>query len=252
MNNLSSQLQAFGLTDQESVLYLHLLSHSPSTVLTLSRDLLINRTTLYRLLSHLEQLGLVNRQLDRHTTRYLASPPENLKLVLSKKQTELQTLDQSLVSLIPELHQFTVSRQSPTKILYYQGPDGLKQILYNTLSATTEVVGYGYLDWNRSIGQKFAEFLRSEYVSRQLKSREILNSHSPNFTSNQTYLHQVYSHRLIHPAKLKITHDTYIYNHVTAFYHFYQNEYFGLEIHNSEIAATQRQIFNLLWRLAKP
>lgn len=251
MNNLSSELQAFGLTDHESQVYLNLLQYSPQTALSLSRSLPINRTTLYRLLQHLQQLGLVQEILSHKTTRYSASSPEKLKLVLQNKQIELDSLHQSLTSLLPQLQQLTTSSTSPTKVLYYQGIEGLKQVLYNTLSATTEVVGYGYLDWNQGIGHKYAEFLRQEYVDRHLKSREILNTATLSFTSLSSYLGLVYSSRLISPHQLKITHDTYIYNNVTAFYHLFNNEYFGLEIHSPDITSTQRQIFDLLWSLAR-
>jgi len=251
VNNLTAQLQQFGLTSQESRVYLNLLQHSPQTVLSLSRQLPINRTTLYRLLQHLNQLGLVTEQLDHQTTRYSASPPEKLSLVLQNRQIELDTLQQTLTSLLPTLQQIPQASTSPTQVLYYKGIEGLKQILYNTLSTTTEVVGYGYLDWNHLAGHKYAEFIRQEYVNRHIKSREILNELSPGFTPNQPYLQQTYSHRLIPTSQLTITHDTYIYNDTTAFYYLYNNEYFGLEIHNSEITHTQQQIFNLLWSLAK-
>jgi len=63
---------------------------------------------------------------------------------------------------------------------------------------------------------------------------------------------KVYANRTI-PAKiLTITHDTYIYNDIYAVYHMFENELFGVEIRNSAIARTQRQIFEILWRIAKP
>ncbi|MFA6518247.1 MAG: helix-turn-helix domain-containing protein [Candidatus Shapirobacteria bacterium] len=112
MNNLVSELEAFGLTTQESQVYLNLLQSPSQTALSLSRSLPINRTTLYRLLEHLSRLGLVEEILDHKTTRYSASPPEKLKLVLQNKQIELNTLHQSLTSLLPNLQQLESSSPS--------------------------------------------------------------------------------------------------------------------------------------------
>jgi len=251
VNNISPDLQAFGLSENETLIYLELLQNSPQTAVELSRKLPINRTTIYRQIEHLNHLGLVQENLGHKTTRYSASSPEKLELVLNNKQTELNSLRLSFSSVLTSLQQYQQNSNSPTKILYYHGVDGLKQILYNTLSATTEIVGYGYQNWNTSVGEKYAEFLRQEYTLRHLHSREILN-HLPPFTPNQKYLHQSYSHRLIPPSQLTITHDTYIYNNVTTFYHTLHSEHFAVEIYNQDISHTQAQIFNLLWQIAQP
>ena len=251
VNNISSDLQTFGLAENESLIYLELLKNSPQTAVELSRKLPINRTTIYRLIEHLRQLGLIQENLGHKTTRYSASGPEKLELVLNNKQTELNSLRQSFSTILSSLQQYQQNSISPTKVLYYHGVDGLKQILYNTLSTTTEIVGYGYQNWNIGVGEKYAEFLRQEYTTRHLKSREILNQLPP-FTPNQQYLDLSYSHRIIPASQLTITHDTYIYNNVTAFYHLLHGERFGIEIYNQEIATTQSQIFSLLWQISQP
>jgi len=127
----------------------------------------------------------------------------------------------------------------------------LQQLLWNTLQAKNEVVGYGYASWNEGVGKNFAEKLRQEYVDRGLQSKEILNKFANTFTENKLYLARTYQQRILPKSDVEINHDTYIYNDVFAFYHFFKDELFGVEIHNSEIAKTQRQIFYLLWKTAK-
>lgn len=130
----------------------------------------------------------------------------------------------------------------------------MKQLLWNILKAKGESVGYGYADWNQSVSQEFAEKLRQERVSRKIYDREIQNTDQAGSMNSWTRIKdydQVYQARYIPKSVIDIKHDTYIYNDVFAFFNFYQGGVFGIEIHNAEIAKTQKQIFEVLWKLAK-
>lgn len=254
--DLVEQLSGFGLDTREAEVYLVLLSKGSLTPLVLSRETGINRTTLYRILENLEKLGLVKEVLGYKSTSYEASSGQNLANLISQKEIELNKLQKDFPTILAHLQSLPVEITGPTKILYYHGISGLRQLLWNTLSAQKQVVGFGYGDWNKGIGKVYAERLRQLYVERQIVGREILNEgqidKSLSFTQNKEYLNHYYVHRIMSRRKLEINHDTYIYNDVFAFYHTYEGELFGVEIHNGEIAKTQRQIFNILWHIALP
>ena len=106
----------------------------------------------------------------------------------------------------------------------------------------------------KSVGRDFAEKLRAERVKRKLSDREIQNTDQAGSMSNWTSVKnygQVYQARFLPRKVIDIKHDTYIYNNVFAFFNFAGGELFGLEIHNAEIAKTQKQIFEVLWQMAK-
>ncbi|EKD96520.1 MAG: hypothetical protein ACD_24C00009G0001 [uncultured bacterium] len=42
-----------------------------------------------------------------------------------------------------------------------------------------------------------------------------------------------------------------IYNDVLALYNWHKGEVFGVEIYNDKITAMQKQIFEVLWKMAK-
>lgn len=91
-------------------------------------------------------------------------------------------------------------------------------------------------------------------MERKISSREIQNSIPINYkqyTENSIYRSKFYRGRFISPSIIEIKHDNLIYNDIFAFYGFYQGEMFGVEIHNPEIAKTQKQIFEVLWKMAK-
>lgn len=255
-NTIIDLLQNFDLTPKEGEIYLTLLQKGILSPLQLSRSTSVNRTTIYRILEKLKKTGLVEEVVDEKRTKAKAISPDKFEMLIKQKEAEVDRLKQNLPFLKSQLITIQGTTSPETKVLYYRGQNGLQQLLWNTLKAAnqTEVVGYGYQSWNDYVGKNFAEKLRQEYVERKIISKEILNKTdaSMGFTDNKEYKQQVFSHRQISRNKLEINYNTIIYCDVFAFYSLYQGDIFGVEIYNAEIAKTQRQIFYLLWQLAKP
>lgn len=252
---LKQKLGLLGLTDNQAEIYLALLKQGLASLLDLSRRSSINRTTIYRVFEDLKKLNLVEKIVDARGIKVKAIAPEKLSLLLTAKEAELTNLKSNLSDLISDLSAIKDQPAPSTQIVYFRGQSGLEQLLWNILKAKGESVGYGYADWNQSVGREFAEKLRAERVKRKILDREIQNTNQAGPISSWTQVknyEQVYQCRFLPRKIIDIKHDTYIYNDVFAFYYFIKNELFGLEIHNPEIAKTQKQIFEVLWKLAKP
>ncbi|MBI5452275.1 hypothetical protein HY945_02345 [Candidatus Gottesmanbacteria bacterium] len=41
-----------------------------------------------------------------------------------------------------------------------------------------------------------------------------------------------------------------IYNEIVSIYHWHEGEIFGVEIYNEKVANMQRQLFEMVWRMA--
>jgi len=246
-------LKQLGLSSQETILYLTLLTHNSLSPLVLGKKTGLNRSSIYRYLENLESLGLVKRTLKGKSTLWSPEPPDHLELMVESKLAKLESLKATLPPLIKSLSALATSSPTPTRIHHYQGVEGIKQMLWNTLKAKTQFAGFGYMDWNYLVGKPFAEKLRQEVIAKRIISREILNQvdDSYQYTDAKEAYTKYYQHRAISKKVLKITHDTYIYNNVYAVLQKYQGEVFGVEIINQEIADSQRQIFEILWQIAK-
>ncbi|MBI3980578.1 hypothetical protein HY345_01110 [Candidatus Microgenomates bacterium] len=251
---MNRMLERFGLNEKEATIYLEVLKRERATPLELSRFTSLNRTTIYRLLDRLKELGLVEEIIDQHKVLVKSASLDTLDKLLIEKEQNVLSLKNLLPDLKKELNSLISSATSPTEVVYFRGQEGLRQFLWNTTKAKGEVVGYGFGDWNEGVGRDFAEKLRQEHVEHLIHHREIQNvpDTDKSYTSNKTYLDKFYRGRQIPPKKLEINHDTYIYNDVFAFYNYVGGEYFAIEIHNTEIAKTQKQIFDILWEIAKP
>jgi sugar-specific transcriptional regulator TrmB len=243
-------IRQIGLTDKHALVYASLIAKNSITPLGLARETKINRTSLYRYLEELRGKGLAELVLGDKSNKYRANP-EGLNQYLMSEESRVESLKSTIPTLVAELSKQKVTEGSEVK--YYQGVQGLKQMLWNVVSSGKEYIGLGYQDWNTSVGKSFAEKLRAKNMETGASSREILNH--PENTFEYTGLGETYSkvfeHRAIDPKILEIKHDTYIYDDVFAYYYHYQGEYFGVEIHNKEIARTERQMFEILWQIAK-
>lgn len=248
--NLIKVIKQIGLTAKHGVVYGSLLARPDTTPLCLARETKLNRSSIYRYLEELRDKGLVELILGDKTSKYRANP-EGFDLYLLSEESRIEKLKTTIPSLVNELKKNATVSGSEVK--YFQGVDGLKQMLWNVVNQRDEFVGLGYQDWNSTVGKIYADKLRSKMIENNLKSREILNAIDDTFgyTELGKNYSQVYEHRAIDPKILEIKHDTYIYGDVFAYYYHLDGEYFGVEIHNKEIAKTERQMFEILWRMAR-
>lgn len=243
-------MQDLGLTDKYGLVYEYLIKMGGTTPLELARETKINRSSLYRYLEDLREVGLVELILKDKSSSYKASP-DGLSQYLMSEEARVEKLKTRIPKLVKELGEQKVFSGSEVK--YFQGKDGLKQMLWNVVASGKPYAGLGYENWNTSVGKTYADKLRSKNMETGAKSREITNERESGFeyTTLGAEYQRIYEHRRIDTAILEIKHDTYIYGEVFAYYYHYQGEYFGVEIHNKEIARTERQMFEILWKMAK-
>ncbi len=243
-------IKQMGLTSKHALIY-EILNKKPATTpLQLSRETKLNRSSLYRYLEELRESGLVELVLGDKTSKYRTSP-DGFDRYLASEELRVTSLKKEIPALLRALPKTEDGERSEIK--YFQGKEGLKQMLWNVVASGHDFVGLGYEDWNTSVGKTFAERLRVKNIETGARSREITNDKDDDFeytTLGEKY-HKVYEHRGINATILEIKHDTYIYGDVFAYYYHYEDEFFGVEIHNKEIAKTERQMFEILWKMAK-
>jgi sugar-specific transcriptional regulator TrmB len=245
-------MESLGLTGKHGLVLSSLWGERGGTPLTLARATRLNRSSIYRYLEDLQKAGLVEEiMVGTKKSSYRALEAESLEGVVVKQEAKLERLKETIPLLVKELSVGKTQEQSEVK--YYRGVEGLRQMLWNVVASGKEYVGLGYENWNTSVGKSYAEKLRAKNMKTGVKSRELLNvvGKEYEYTSLKESYAGVYEHRVIDPKILEIKHDTYIYGDVFAYYYHYRGEYFGVEIHNAEIARTEKQIFDILWKMGE-
>lgn len=251
-DNLILLLKPFGLTNEESKIYLNLLEENTLSALSISRNLHISRTKVYRLLDKLIKKQLVLQQCDKSGFKFKASHPSQLDFILSKKESELSALRKSLPETLDILKKHISIDNKGSQILYYRGLKGLSQVNWNLLNAKNEFLSYEISNANAYIPFKEAEKLRQELINKKIKIRTLANeSKIKPFTQIKEINKQIQT-RYISSKILTIKSDIFIYNNTFTICHYLQNkDIFCLEIKNDYLVTMQKQMFENLWNQSK-
>jgi sugar-specific transcriptional regulator TrmB len=247
-----TQLSSFGLDDIEAKIYLHLLEKGPRKPLELSRDTDINRSRIYRYIDKLIAKKLIEVSDVGRGKKLQASNPQNLELLIYEKEQEAKAQKENFPDLLKELTSFTSNLSSGFDIKHYHGADGMKQMLWNHLSADKELLFFSYETRNEVVGKTFAETVRAEQVRRKITQYEIENA-----TDQGDYWYtdvpewgKYYKSRYIPPKILDIKQYQTIYNNTVSIMRWAGEDKIGIEINNALFVRMYRQIFWKFWDIA--
>ncbi len=248
---LKLYLRKLGLTEEEAEVYLDLCEHADSTPLLVARRTGINRTKVYRVIEEMAKDRLVEIGVGAKTTHVSPAPVEQLELKLQQKQRRVAELTQNWRVVQEQLEGLVGAQTSETKVKYYKGKGGIEQMVWNVLSAKSEIVGYTTRDLSDFVGAKFMGEFAQEFVRRNLSMRDIYgDEYETNKHVQYSWGERVVS-RYVPKKILAIPHQMDIYDETVSCYHWVNEEVFGVEIINPLVAQMQKQLFELAWEKAK-
>ena len=246
-----------GLDKEIADLYLALHRYGPQSISELSRNSGVERTRVYRLIDTLLENALIEVETQYKRGIMKAAPIANLHILITKKEQELKSLQDEL-SLVERVLASSSKLTSPaTRVQFYQGAEGAKQMFWNETKAHTESLSILFENKQGKTKDRFFERWAKRCNERGLRFRSIFGD---NFVQgmrewyaghdNERLAH--WEGRYIDPANFSISHSTVIYDNVVAYYNWHEGEIFGIEIYNQQIADTQRALFEMLWQKATP
>jgi sugar-specific transcriptional regulator TrmB len=248
-DNLIFLLKPFGLTEEESKIYLNLLKNNSSTALSISRNINMGRTKVYRILDKLIEKQLVAQQFDGVGFKFKANHPSKLEFILDKKETELSSLRKSLPETLSTLESHINIDHPESQVLYYRGQEGLSQVNWNLLKADGEFLSYEVENANAYLPFTEAEKLRKELINKKIIVRTLTNKAKiDKFTQIDQEVDKLWQAHFISPKTLTIRADIFIYNDIFTICHYLENnDIFCLEIKNEYLVKMQKEIFENLW-----
>lgn len=252
-DSLAQLLSPFGLLPEEARVYLFLLENEFLSALLLSRKLRMGRTKVYRILDKLTEKGLVNRKLDDMGLKFGANSYKQLELLVNQKEEELVTLKKTASTVFEQLAAITAQASGKSKVLYYSGKDGLKQVTINTLRARERLFIYEVgQDMTGFIEPHESEKIREELVAERISTYQLTNAKEIKpYTKVKELVRKHWECRYISPDDLDIEFEVVIYNDVYVLYTFHEQDVFCVEIYNEQLARMQKQIFQYLWARSK-
>jgi sugar-specific transcriptional regulator TrmB len=254
LSEIRSYFEKLGVSTEIADLYFALHKHGPQTISQLARTAQVERTQIYRLLDAMQHSALITVETKYKSKVLRAAPITNLQIHFSKKEQALAQLQQEL----PRIEHILMGNKLSTpgtRIEFYHGSDGAKQMLWNETKAKGQVTAILYENIQVRTAEKFFARWVRRCNERQLHFRSVV---SDEFIASQLYWYAHHSNerlehwqgRYISQDNFPIQHSTIIYDDVTAFLSWTDDQIYGIEIHSPEIANTQRRFFEILWSRA--
>jgi sugar-specific transcriptional regulator TrmB len=250
---LSRALASFGILPEESGIYLHLLTNGTESALDISRQIHMARTRVYRILDKLVAKGLVAQKFDRLGLKFSASAPGQLEFLLIEREKEIAAVRTSFPVMVSELEKLASIGDRKSKVTYHPGIEGLKYVTWKSLEAQRELCIFEIADMSAFIENEMSEEIRRELVKRRIHTRQLTNiAHYKPWTDVTENAINFWTPRYIDPKELKITSEILIFNDTVVVYHYLRKDIFCVEIENPDLAAMQKQLFEFIWRYARP
>ena len=139
-------LEQFGLSDKEAKVYLACLELGPSTAAQIAQKADVNRATTYVAIESLTKQGLLSSHEKDSKTFFSAEDPAMLKRLLDQQREEVKNKLSSLEELLPGLEQiYNYSGEKP-KVRFFEGVEGVKRVMDDTLTAKEDLRCYSSID----------------------------------------------------------------------------------------------------------
>jgi len=241
-NELIQILRSLGLTEKESKVYLACTELGTCAVSKIAQKAKINRVTTYDILEKLKGRGLVSFYTKKKVRYFSSTNPELLLEQFEKRTNDLRTA-------LPKFKRLTGETNHP-RIRYFEGLDGIKAIYADTLTSKTEILNFSN---SIEIREQWPNYDK-EYVAKRAKKKIFLKGICPNdnvgkrvHDEDEKYQREM---RLIPADTFKFTNEINIYDDKVSIISF-KDELIGMIIESSEIANSQRAIFDMCWQYAE-
>jgi HTH-type transcriptional regulator, sugar sensing transcriptional regulator len=138
-------LNNLGLTKTQANILSYLLENGEKK----AKDIVINtkipRGVVYKGLEELEKMNLIEKILkENEITRFRAEHPSKIEEIFEKNKNEIKRRIESFHEVLPYLTSTYNLAFNKPGVRFYEGPEGIKRVLFDSLRSKTEI--YTYVD----------------------------------------------------------------------------------------------------------
>lgn len=243
-NSMKKALQDFGLTKEETEIYLAGLELGASSVQNLAKKACIKRPTAYNILTELINKGLFYQTLEGKKRFFNAENPDKLKISLKQREADL-------AKILPELKSIYNFPSAKPKIRFYEGVAGAIAVYEETLDLTDtggEILSYAGI---KNVFEIFPKGYAEEYfqkrVAKNITAKVIAIDSEESREWQENAEKEMRKIILVPENRQLFSGDTEIYGDKIALISYKEN-FMAVVIESKEIANMQRFIFNLAWQ----
>jgi sugar-specific transcriptional regulator TrmB len=241
-------VESLGCSNDEARIYILLLEKGVLSALSISRLLKMGRTKVYRILDKLKEKGLVVLHFQESGFSFEASSPHVLEQLVVQEEKRVEGLRQLLPGTLTSLEELMGKGRKNSKVLYYEGLEGVRQMTYNSIRSKGELLTMELGTLNDIFPYTQAEELRQEFVEARVKVRTLTNQeYIPEWTDNLEMVTKYWEIRQVEKDKFPIQFEILIYNNVYCLYRYEGKQIFGVEVYDDYLSEMQRSLFEYVW-----
>lgn len=237
-----------GLSKEQANVYEALISGGLIPARSITQKTGIKRGMVYKTLEQLIEMGLVEKKENvSKIALFLPLHPNTLRKILEKKDQEIKAVEMSLNSVINKLSSdFNLISGKPN-VQFFEGIDGMKKVLEDSLSAQTEI--YSYADIEAI--QKYIPDVNADYVKKRekfnIKKKAILldTPFARNFVKD--YYKIVTDIKFIDTKTTPFHTIMQIYDNKVSYITLSEKEMIGIIIEDKHIYTMHKDLFEYTW-----
>ncbi|MFA6214939.1 MAG: helix-turn-helix domain-containing protein [Patescibacteria group bacterium] len=246
-------LALFNLRPIEANLFSQLFASGPMSASQLAKQASISRTSVYDLLKHLIEVGLVSETLKGGAKFFVASSVEKIQLLVEEKRKEILAANEELESL-KKMQQNQDNFFRP-KLQLFDGQRELRQMMKDML-LYRDITVFAYWPIKKMLGLLGSDFIK-EFHQKRLEQNISLKVIWPKaqIPDLKKYPFLLASQNLkrevrIAPVGIDFTLGYSIYGNTVRFISS-SRENFGFLVESSELAEMMKSQFVVIWDQSK-
>ena len=251
--NTKKLLELFGLRPLEATVYEELLNETSLEASVLAKKASLSRTSVYDLLDHLISVGLVSETMQGGMKKFLALPPEKIKLLIAEKENNLNEAKQTVEEL-QKLYEHKLSHTKP-RLQLFEGRSELQQMMKDLL-LYRDLTVQAYWPIKKITALLSPEFLtkfHQERAARNIKLQVIWPATQLSFIKLYGFLKnnpELKRECRIAPHDLDFSLGYTIYKNTVRFISS-GKENFGFLVESTELAEMMKTQFQFIWEKSK-
>lgn len=247
MDSLHTLFLSFGINEIETEIYLYLAKNGASDVAGITKHLGLSRTTIHEALASLLVRDYLSYEKKGRQAFYSITDPEKLMSLLEEKKRQDKQLESEFREGISYLSGLARLQTDKPGIRFFEGEEGMKEALYDSLSAQGEIISFINSETVEAFGKDIDAQYVQERIKRNIQKRIILvdnslgRAYAKNIDPQFTHIKFVSAEQYSFEGASEIYNDTVTHlmvsgGHIT-----------GILIRHPEIAREQRMLFEFLW-----
>ncbi|MBN1156402.1 TrmB family transcriptional regulator [Candidatus Woesearchaeota archaeon] len=242
-------LTELGFSENDIKIYLTLLKSGSATAYELSKETGIYRAHVYDKLEHLMNKGLVTFVHIGSVRTFRATHPTKLNEFVMERKQKLEEQQNKLKKFLPELENIMAKQTGETVVEVFKGKEGLKFLLKDVIKTGKEVLISGVEESRYSeFSMIYMKRYFREIKTKKIRERVITSSRKEVYIFDKK-LASTTEYKFIEETLLNPT-NTFVYGNKIALV-LWDMPITSILIHNPVVAATYRNQFERLWKIAK-